>query len=123
MTLLLRNVINKIGVCSTALVTIPVVSVLLLVSLAWRTERMYGAFPTYGNPDPKDTPFWIHLNLADMALIATLAASIAALAYTVFVFAQNREKILYLGPTIVIYIAYFWFVLLDPSGIMAWYMD
>jgi hypothetical protein len=43
------------------LAAVPLLAVGLLYLFAWDTSRAFGAWPTYGNPDPKDANSLLHL--------------------------------------------------------------
>ena len=113
----LKSTGEHVEACALVLAALPALSVVLFLSLVWRVEQAYGARPTYGNPDPKDTPFWLHLNLCDLILATSLVGSFAAVGYGVYVYRISRLKSLLLLPVVAVYVAYIWFLFADPAEI------
>ena len=106
-----------------ALASLPVVSLLLLLSMALRVRLADGAWPVRNMPDPKT--LGIHNTITILGFVGSFAAVILVpvLTLAAFLFGQKRTSIRPVVLAIVGFVVLFLVLRLDLGGLGDWIAD
>ena len=96
-------------------------------AFAIRAALFLGHWPYFAHPDPKDLPGRFHsqYEFIDLLIPVMVSVSFTSLfASLVCRFARPSRKIPYaIGMTLTFWVLSLFLLILDPTGVVAWYMD
>lgn len=122
------RIIPSIKILGRIVCGIPPVSLVLLYAFVIRIRLNIGHWPSYGNPDPAQSPFFIHDIAATIGLIIALLSPLGIICLWSLYLLDEKHKCkreMFRATILFVVLYSFWFVLLffDPGNYLDWILD
>jgi MFS family permease len=109
-----------------AIAALPLFGITLLYTFALRAALFLGHWPSYNNPDPKTLPDRFHPQSEFLEIVLPLVISVSVTNLVAFLVTRVRsnDRFLYaVGMALASWVISYILIVLDPVGVLNWYLD